>query len=146
MDRLARGLIWKGGAITVVLLLLLIALWANLNSMITENCTNRVFSEIPSPDGKMKAVVFQRKCGIDTPASTQVALLPFSESLQNRKGNLFIAEGNARKVGVNIVWKSPVAIDLSYRSHQTAVRKATSLMGITVSYSAAIAKPRETKK
>ena len=67
MDRLARGLAWKGGAVTVVLLLLLIVLWANLNSMITENCINQLFSEVPSPDGKFKAVVFQRKCSIDTP-------------------------------------------------------------------------------
>ena len=145
MDRLARSLAWKGGIITVILLLLLIALWANLNSMITENCSNRVISEFPSPDGKTKAVVFQRKCGFDTPTSTQVSLLPAFESLQNQKGNLFIAEGLARSVGVNIVWKSPAAIDLSHRSDRAVTRKAASLMGITVSYSPPLAKPQNKK-
>lgn len=134
MDRLARGLAWKGGAITLILLALLIVLWANLNSMIVENCTNRIISEIPSPDGKIKAVIFQRKCGIDTIPSTQVSLLPASETLQNHKGNIFIAEGNARRVGVNVSWKSPEAVQLSFKSNRGILRKASILMGVTVSY------------
>lgn len=146
MDRLARGLAWKGGIITVILLLLLIALWANLNSLITENCSNRIISEIPSPDGKNKAVIFQRKCGIDTVASTQVSLLPASATLPNRKGNLFIAEGNARRVGARVVWKSPVAIDLSYKTHRQVLRKASRLLGVTVTYTGAVATPRSRKK
>jgi|GEM_PF-3461211 len=146
MDRLGRGLAWKGGAITVILLLLLIVLWANLNSMITENCTNRIISEVPSPDGNTRAVIFQRKCGIDTPPSTQVSLLPASEPLPNRKGNLFIAEGGARSVGVQIVWKSPVTMDLSYKTHRSVLRKASDLMGVTVSYSTAAARTQNRKK
>ena len=134
MDRLAKGLAWKGGAITVILLVLLVILWANLNSMIAENCTNRIISEIPSPDGTIKAVIFQRTCGIDTTVSTHVSLLPVSETLQNRKGNLFIAEGNARRVAVNIVWKSPAAIEFSHQSHRGVLRKTNTLMGVTVSY------------
>jgi hypothetical protein len=143
---MARGLAWKGGVIIVILLLLLIVLWANLNSMITENCTNRIVSEVPSPDGKIKAVIFQRNCGIDTAVSTQVSLLPFSETLTNRKGNLFMAEGNARRVGVSIVWKSPVAIDLSYKTRREILRKASRRMGVTVTYSNAAAKPKSGKK
>jgi hypothetical protein len=145
MDRLARGLAWKGGAIIVILLLLLIVLWANLNSMITENCSNWIVSEIPSPDGKIKAVIFQRDCGIDTAVSTHVSLLPFSETLRNRKGNLFIAEGNARRVGLSVVWKGPVAIDLCYKTRREILRKASRLMGVTVTYSNAAAQPRDRK-
>ena len=146
MDRLGRGLAWKGGAITVVLLLLLIVLWANLNSMITENCSNRIISEVPSPDGRLKAVIFQRKCGIDTPPSIQVSLLPTSEPLPNRKGNLFVAEGGVRRVGVTVVWKSPVAIDLSYTTDRSVLRNASNLMGVTVSYTRAVARPRNPKR
>ena len=145
MDRLARGLAWKGGAITFILLVLLILLWANLNSMIVENCTNRIISEIPSPDGKTKAVIFQRKCGIDSIPSTQVMLLPMSETLQNRKGNLFAVEGNARRVAVDIVWKNPASLELTHKSHLSALRKVDSLMGVSVSYPTA-AKPAKTPK
>ena len=118
----------------MVLLVLLILLWANLNSMIVENCTNRIISEIPSPDGKNKAVIFQRKCGIDSIPSTQVMLLPVSETLQNRKGNLFAVEGNARRVAVNLIWKSPGTIELTHKSHQSPLRRVNSLMGVSVSY------------
>jgi hypothetical protein len=142
MDRLARGLAWKGGAVTVVLLLLLIVLWANLNSMITEYCINRLISEVPSPDGKFKAVVFQRKCSIDTPPSTHVSLLPAAESLPNRKGNVFIAEGSARRAGVSITWKGPLAINLSYKTHRDILRKTGSLLGVTVTFFPADTKPR----
>ena len=134
MDRMARGLVWKGGAITLILLVLLVVLWANLNSMITENCTNRVISEIPSPGGTKKVVIFQRNCGIDAAISTQVSLLGRTETLQNRKGNLFIATGNARRVGVDIKWKSPTAIDLSYKTRREVLRKTSQLNGVTISY------------
>ena len=141
MDRLARGLAWKGGAITVVLLLLLIFLWANLHSMITENCINQIISEVPSPDGRIKAVVFQRKCSIDTPSSTHVSLMPAAESLPNRKGNVFIADGSARSAGVNITWKGPSAVNLSYRTHRDILRKTGSFMGVNVFYFPANARP-----
>lgn len=145
MDRLARGLAWKGGAITIVLLVLLVVLWANLNSIITENCTNRIISEVVSPDGAIKAVVFQRNCGIDTAVSTHVSLLPASDTLPNRKGNLFSAEGSAGRVGVTIGWKSAAAIELSYRTHRGITRRATSAMGVSVSYPGEAATP-DTKK
>ena len=142
MDRLARGLAWKGGAIMVVLLLLLIVLWANLNSMITENCINQIISEVPSPDGKIKAVVFQRKCSIDTPPSTHVSLMPTAESLPNRKGNVFIADDSVRSAGVSITWKGPSAVNLSYKTHRDILRQTGSSLGVTVFYFPATTQPR----
>ena len=136
MDSLARGLAWKGGAIIVILLVLLIVLWANLNSMISENCTNRIISEVPSPDGSLKAVIFQRDCGIDTVVSTHVSLLPAAETLPNRKGNVFITEGRAKWVQAGVVWTSPTALALSHKSLQKQLRRESSLMGVTVSYPA----------
>ena len=142
MDRLVRGLAWKGGAIMVVLLLLLIVLWANLNSMITENCINQIISEVLSPDGKIKAVVFQRKCSIDTPPSAHVSLLTAAESLPNRKGNVFVAEDSTRGAGIRITWKGPSAVELSYKTHRDILRKTGSLMGVSVFYFPPNAKPR----
>ena len=145
MERLARGLAWKGGAILMILLVLLIILWANLNSMIAENCTNRIVSEIPSPDNIIKAVVFQRYCGSNATISTHVSLLSVSDTLENRKGNLFISEGNAKRVRVRVVWKSPAAIELSHKSHWRILRSVDHLMGVAVSYPGSTARVPETK-
>ena len=41
---------------------------------IAAGCGNDLVKEVPSPNGKMKAVVFQRDCGATTGFSTQISL------------------------------------------------------------------------
>jgi hypothetical protein len=55
-------------------------------------CGNQVVQVIPSPDGKLKAVVFERDCGATTEFSTQVSILPAGDKLLNDGGNLFVAD------------------------------------------------------
>lgn len=52
---------------------------------------NTILSESPSPDGRFKAVVFRRDSGTTPGLTTQVSLLPATETLPNAPGNIFIA-------------------------------------------------------
>jgi len=78
-------------------------------------CANDVLQEIPSPDNKLKAVVFQRDCGATTGFSTQMAIIKADEKLQNQRANVFSADTDHGKAPsgpgggpkIEIVWKGP---------------------------------------
>jgi hypothetical protein len=61
---------------------------------IAGHCGNEVLKETASPDGKMKAVIFQRDCGATTGFSTQVSILFEDEKLPDEGGNAFTADTN----------------------------------------------------
>jgi hypothetical protein len=93
-------LLWKKITIGIGALLLVLgggalALFAFALSAMADNmCANTVLSEQPSPDGKLKAVVFERSCGATTGFSTQVSLIRADEKLENEGGGLFAADTN----------------------------------------------------
>jgi hypothetical protein len=67
-------------------------------SSCNDMCYNQVLQEIPSPDNKLKAVVFQRDCGATTGFSTQVTILKTEEKLPNTGGDVFSADTDHGKV------------------------------------------------
>lgn len=67
-------------------------------------CGNDIYNEYLSPNGKLKAVVFQRDCGATTWFSTQISILPAHNVLGNEAGNIFIIDGDPREVAPNLEW------------------------------------------
>src|SRR6266550_3254126 len=61
---------------------------------IAGDCGNELLKEVASPNGRMKAVVFQRDCGATTGFSTQVSVFRRDQRLPNEGGNLFAADTN----------------------------------------------------
>lgn len=57
------------------------------------SCTNEILNEIPSPDGKLKAVLFRRSCASTDSVTTNVSIFGRSEKPPNEPGNSFIAQG-----------------------------------------------------
>src|SRR5689334_1844736 len=57
-------------------------------------CGNREVERVPSPDGTLEAVLFQRDCGATTDFSTQVSIVPTGERLADQGGNAFVADAN----------------------------------------------------
>ena len=89
-------------------------------------CGNEPLAEVVSPDGKLKAVVFQRDCGATTGFSTQVAVLSARSALPNESGNVFTSDTNhgAAPSGpgggpeIGAYWRS--ATELAISHHPTA--------------------------
>ena len=54
-------------------------------------CENTVLQDIPSPDGRRHAVVFERSCGATTGFSTQVSVVPSAREARGG-GNVFSAD------------------------------------------------------
>lgn len=91
------------------------------------SCANEVLAEAPSPDGKLKAVVFQRDCGATTSFSTQVSVFAAESAVGNAAGNVFTSDTNhgAAPSGpgggpvVRVDWRSPSVLVVS---HDAAAR------------------------
>ena len=82
-----------------ILLLMGISLVVFLN--LPDPCSNEVVSEVPSPNGELKAVIFTRNCGATTANSRQITILPASHSLPNEAGNVFISD---REPPLTVQW------------------------------------------
>ncbi len=101
-------------------------------------CSNEVLQEIPSPDNKLKAVVFQRDCGATTGFSTQMTIIKTNEKLQNKRGDVYSADtdhGNAPSgpgggPKIEVVWTGPHQLQVK---HPQKARIFLSVKEITVS-------------
>ena len=90
MSKVLKISLWLAGT---CLALALVGV-AYLSSSLEPECENDVLAEFPSPDGKNKAIVFQRDCGATTGFSTQVSVLRTGQALDGRGGNVFVGDTN----------------------------------------------------
>jgi hypothetical protein len=90
-----------------------------------DGCANEPIAEFASPDGKTKAIVFQRDCGATTGFSTQISLLPTGSTLKNESGNLFVSDTNHGTAPsgpgggpeVRVSWRSATELVVAYHPH-----------------------------
>jgi hypothetical protein len=109
--------------------LLLLTLTAGCNL-----CGNQEISRIPSPDGKIEAVIFERDCAT-TDFSTQISILPKGSSVHSGVGNAFIGDSN-HGAAPAAKWGGPPATRMSVQ--QSSVEVRTGLIRhekVTVEYS-----------
>lgn len=90
MANIFKTLLRITAALLGILMLAVIVFWF----VGPDACNNEILAKIPSPDKKYNLYIFQRDCGATTGFSTQASILPVSESLPNKKGNIFIADTN----------------------------------------------------
>jgi len=84
-------------------------LFVGCNKLFEDMCGNEVLRTVPSPDGKVKAILFKRDCGATTGYSEQLSLLPAGAILPNEGGDTFVADSNhgaaAGGPQVQVIWK-----------------------------------------
>jgi hypothetical protein len=105
-------------------------------------CDNHILSQAISPDGKYRAVVFERDCGATTGFSTQVSIMPAGRALGNNAGNAFIADDNhgtapAGRGGgpeINIVWMSPTQLTIRHHSKAYVFKAETQIGTVQIKY------------
>ncbi len=105
-------------------------------------CGNEIISQLPSPDGKRKVVVFQRDCGASTGFSTQVSVLAANTPLPNKGGNLFIADtdhdaapsGPGGGPSVKVVWENAQSIALTHHPRARVFEAETEVGGVQARY------------
>ena len=105
---------------------------------LASGCKDQVVSELPSPGGKVKAVIYVRDCGATTRASTIVTILATTQGTP-KYGSPRVFEGyeypwNAKTHKIRLEWLS----DRSLRVYYTREVELTGLKnwaeGVTVTY------------
>jgi hypothetical protein len=72
-------LLRSAGLLTVVTASLVLTGWVGARTLDRRGhglCKNEVSNEIPSPDGKLTAVIFDRDCGVMTASVVHISILP----------------------------------------------------------------------
>lgn len=106
-------------------------------------CANDVIAEKVSPDGALKALVFQRDCGATTGFSTQVSVVPADDSAPSGSGNVFIAD---RKHGaapagpgggpwVALAWSTPRSLVVTHHPAARIFKAEAERDGVSILYS-----------
>jgi hypothetical protein len=139
--------LWKKIAIGAAAVLVLVGLgvvgfFYALVTAFGDMCGNSPIAEYPSPDGRLKAVVFERNCGATTGFSTQVSILRPNSELENEGGNLFVADtGNGRAPAgidggpeVRVRWLSNALVEVQYHPDVRISRASKKVYGAEVAY------------
>lgn len=126
-----------GGTILVAMALAAIPascgwLWWKAHSPI---CQNTILSESVSPNGKWKAVIFDRDCGATTRWSTQVTLIRAGRSLPNKGGNVLITNSSSGPGGqpmVRVGWESDDIVVIEYKKDLVVLFTIQNYRGVLI--------------
>lgn len=128
-------LLWILAAIAVVGLVLIYARMEYLGSIYFSDalgCETKVHSELLSPSGDFKAIVFEKECGATTNFNTQVSLLPLNEKFDSEQyPPVLIVDGRIR---LPIVWIDAYRLKISVPPDTTVYRKDRQYKGIQIDY------------
>jgi len=107
-----------------IVLVVLVGLFAiglsQLDKMTGGLCGNEVVQTTVSPDGRVKAFVFERDCGATTGFSTQISVVGSGKGLPNAAGNVFIADGDDGQIGpkgalpARVTWVGTRQLQIQY--------------------------------
>src|SRR5258708_5279519 len=116
------GTLVLAGILFVMLAGILFVGCARLLDVSFDMCGNTVVQTVPSPDGQLKVIIFERDCGATTGFSTQVSILRSSDKLPNEAGNLLIIDhshsatpgGLGGGPGAAVVWSGRRQLLIKY--------------------------------
>jgi hypothetical protein len=100
-------------------------------------CGNEILDETKSPNGKLKAVVFQRDCGATTGFSFHVSVTASDEKLSSESGNVFAGDDNHGAVVAMYIrtkWESDRSLVIEYPTNTRIISKHDQMRGVSVSY------------
>jgi hypothetical protein len=104
-------------------------------------CGSSAAQSFSSPDGRHRAVLFERDCGATTGVTSQVSVVAADEDLADAPGNTFVADlkgnGPAGQWGgpvVKIRWLANTALEIRYHHTARTFVKAASAGTIQIRY------------
>ena len=101
-------------------------------------CGNRLVSRLPSPDGMLEAVVYERDCGATTALSTHVSIVQ-PGVFPVGAGNVFVASGGEshaewRDLEATAVWTGTASLEVSYDGASRVSHEQQYLDGVAIIY------------
>ena len=107
----------------------------------SDACSNTIVARSDAPDGRHRAVMFQRDCGATTGFSTQVSILDAGDNLSG-SGNAFRADddhGSAAAADwggpwAEMRWLSPDHLLVRYAARSRLFERGDQVSGVRISY------------
>ncbi|HEX4532711.1 MAG TPA: hypothetical protein VH000_00655 [Rhizomicrobium sp.] len=133
--------VWIAGAV-VAMLIAVTAGCLYMFDQALDTCGNKIVAAVQSPDGALKAVLFERDCGATTGFSSQVSVLANDEMLANEGGNVFAADDNKgaadsapwRGPMVKLKWRGPRHLEIHYDQFARVHEKNQSANGASIHF------------
>ncbi len=119
-----RSVVWNSSCIMFLLSAVVL-------STSCSGCNDVVISEVLSPGGTQKAIVFVRDCGATTGFSTQVSVVSSSRASVSGSGNVFSADddhgrvklGGRGELAVHVVWIDDRHLIITFPAHSRVFRR-----------------------
>jgi hypothetical protein len=93
-------------------------------------CKNEISARVPSPSGRLEAIIFSRGCGATTDFNTQLSVLP--------KGGVPAGTGNALILGgsvpLTLAWRGETALVVKGLAGSEVFKQEGRAHGASVSY------------
>ncbi len=96
-----------------------------------EPCRNAIRSQERSPDGKLKAVVFLRKCPGEVLFTTNVSILPIDQSLPDDTGNAVVCPD---ALAVRVRWQGGGRLTVFSFSDLANATKQKQVRNVSIEY------------
>jgi hypothetical protein len=127
--------------LTVLTVTLVLGAWSGARTLDQRGhglCENTIGTEIPSPDGKLKAVIFDRDCGATTATVVHISIVPREHIINHADvANTFSADGNHGASSLNslfVEWKSDGAVAITYPAKARVFMHESLVGNVAVSY------------
>ena len=112
------------GWIAALLVTAAAGVWYGLQEIDAGLCANTAAQTIVSPDGQLKAVVFERDCGATTRASRQVSVLRANQSLPNEAGRVLVIDGH-NFPALRVAWAGARTLEIQCPAQTRGFHQAT---------------------
>lgn len=112
------------GWIAALLAIVAFGVWYVVQQFNAGMCGNTEAQTVVSPDGQLKAVVFERDCGATTGFSTQVSVLRANQTLPDDGGNVLVTDASEAST-VHVVWTGARTLQIQYPTQATVFHRAT---------------------
>lgn len=138
---------WK--KVLLGLLIALIVTFAGcvalLDHLFSDMCATTVIDQVASPNGKLKAVLFQIDCGATTDFNSQVAIVPREKDVFQKDSlpkSFFAADrdhgrapaSNGGGPEVRLIWLSDTRLKIQHHDLARIIRAEASSKGVAVDY------------
>ena len=101
-------------------------------------CQNTIRSEISSPSGKLKAVIFERDCGATTATVVHISIVPREYIINHADvANTLSADGNHGASSLSYLfvdWKSDGAVVITYPAKARVFMQDSHVGNVAISY------------
>ena len=139
MRRVFKISLWS----LIVVLAVGAGLFGAAHLLTLDMCGNQVVAQIRSPDGRHKAVEFERDCGATTDFSTQVSVIKSNKQLgSDSTGNAFRADSNHGSVPVHgagvmeldIRWLNSNTLQIEYPGGARVFSRNSKVEHVSIQY------------